>query len=108
MAKTMTKVERHAAYKRQIKRFARKMLFELVMNDKQKGNFLDWHPTGPHAMSELEHHVVKLGTAIRDGNLTQIMEYSADIGNIVMAIEKSPRIIQRKSTCPPYSRRSKP
>jgi len=97
MAKTMTSTQRHAAYRKAIRAFGRKMFFELKLNDPKKGNFLDWEPTGSHGMNELNHHVAKLRDAVMDGNITKISEYCADIGNIVMAIEKSPRIIQRNS-----------
>lgn len=84
------------------------MLFELKLNDKKKGNFLLWEPTKIDGMSELDYHVQKLREAIAAGNLTSIQEYCADIGNIVLAIEKSPRIIQRNPVCPPYRRPLKP
>lgn len=108
MAKTMTMAERHKAYAWHIKRFTRKMLIELVKNDARKGNFLNWKPMAADGMSELDHHVVKLRAALKEGDPDTITEYCADIANIVMAIDKSPRISpERKSPCPRCNRRLK-
>lgn len=60
--------------------FALAMAAELRTNA-GKGDFLSWEPTAETLMSEIDHHVAKLRTAIAGGNAALIGEYAADLGN---------------------------
>jgi len=71
-----------------IEEFGQKMFRELVANDPKKGDFLTWAPPTHQAVSELEHHFLKLVGGMNRGKKFEISEYAADLGNIALAIDR--------------------
>lgn len=69
--------------------FGQKMFRELKANDRKKGDFSEWLPDPPQAISELEHHFTKLICAINNGKKLEVSEYCADLANIAVAVDKS-------------------
>lgn len=88
-SKQVSGTYRTRAYQAEITGFGLKMLAELKANDAKKGDFLTWKPTQGEAVSELEHHVVKLIGAINRKDKQCVSEYSADIANTVMGINRT-------------------
>jgi hypothetical protein len=76
-------------YYTEIQRFGGLMLRELMANNEKKGDFLKWYPAWDDAKSEVEHHVVKLISALDRGDHERITEYCADLANTVMGIHRS-------------------
>lgn len=79
--------ERDQKYLMLIEGFGQKMFRELKSNDQKKGDFTNWKPKRDEALSELEHHFVKLTAAISKENRHSVSESSADLGNVIMAID---------------------
>ena len=80
--------EHQQQYMVAIEEFGQLMFRELVANDPKKGDFLTWAPTKDQAVSELEHHFFKIVGALNRGKKTEVTEYSADMGNIAMAVAR--------------------
>jgi len=57
---------------------------ELQANHASKGDWTTWRPDADQLLSELDHHVIKLRTALACSDKPGISEYSADIANIAM------------------------
>lgn len=66
--------------------FARTMLYKLHLNDHKGG----WeHDTAESLLEYLKAEVEELEEAIRSGNLVNVMDEAADVGNFAMMIHSN-------------------
>ena len=85
----MTDDQRISMYKRLTEKFSEAMIKELDANHTKgdrDGDFGWMTMSNKQNLGELYYHVGKLQEAMRNNNIKEILEYSADISNLAMMV----------------------